>query len=158
MSAAASVGGSFMGFSGGPDVSVESFEINAKKQGKEKITRTATITRKIQCIGPPCYNLDLFIQALYSHNSSWYVIDRDALLSFIPVWEIILTQYSSQPQMIDAANLFKLTWLLAAQEYEHVFLIQCEIQRIRYGDYISSGGSKRNLIKSPTNANGTCNL
>jgi hypothetical protein len=158
MSVSASVGGSYMGFSGGAGVSLESLETNANQQGTEKITRTATVKRQIQCIGPPCYNPDLFVQALQSNNSSWYIIDRDALSSFIPVWEIIQTQYKSQPHMIDAANLLKRAWLLDARDYGDNVSIQSEIQRIQCGDYTSSGIAKFNLIQSSANANGKSNL
>ncbi|CAF1110339.1 unnamed protein product, partial [Didymodactylos carnosus] len=150
MSSTASVGASFGGFGGGAGVSVESFQVDAKKEGKETIKRTAKITRKIQCIGPPCYNSDLFVQALHSNNSSWYVIDRDSLSSFIPVWEIILKSYASQASLVEAAHLLKRVWLQEAENYDHVLLIQCEIQRVRFGDY-TVGVKTPSLLSSSSN-------
>lgn len=149
---------SFDGFNFGAGMSVESLETNAKNEGNENIKRTATITRKIQCIGPPCSNSDLFQQALHSNNSSWYVIDRDALSSFIPIWEIVLKQYLSQPYMIEAANFLKYAWLSEAENYKLDPVIQLEIQRVKYGGYTSNDGTQPTMIFPPTNTNEKINL
>ncbi|CAF3310766.1 unnamed protein product [Rotaria sp. Silwood2] len=152
MNSSISAGGSCARFSAGVGVSVEDFETNTNQQGNEKIRRQATINRKIQCIGPPCSNPELFVQALRASNSSWYVIDRDSLSSFIPIWEIILMRYSSQPHMVEAANLLKRQWLIEAQDYDNILLIQSEIQRVRYNDYSAIGTISLNLMKVPMHA------
>ncbi|CAF1039447.1 unnamed protein product [Adineta ricciae] len=134
---AVDIGGGCIGYGFG-GVSVENFTSDGSKTGTEEISRTATVKRHVYCMGPDCSNIELFTKTLISNNSTWYIIDRDTISSFVPIWEIILTSYSLQSDLCQAAELIKQVWLQEADANQHIPIIQYEIQRVLSSDYSSS--------------------
>ncbi|CAF1008857.1 unnamed protein product [Didymodactylos carnosus] len=160
MDAKMSVGVESQGFSGGAGCTVGVSNAYGKTKGTQNIKKISTSDIKIDYLGPPMNNSDLFKIMLHSNNSSWHVIDRGDLTSFIPIWEIILTQekYSAQQKMKKAAHLLKEASLQEAQHYDYHPLIKEEIERVQCGKYISNRAMKPNLTRAFTTLNDKNNL
>ncbi|CAF3227025.1 unnamed protein product [Rotaria sp. Silwood2] len=146
MSASASVGVSYSTWSAGAGVSAERSKAEGSLEGTQKVKAQTQVTTHTDCMGPYCLNPDLFVQMLYSNNSSWHVIDRGPLSSFIPIWRVIFRRDSYRPEIVAAAKLLQRAWL--SEAIVHVYnpliknLINEEMQHLEHSEYILFGAGK----------------
>lgn len=112
----------------GGSISYESFTDIGKHTQNTQQEKQAQVKSHITCYGPSCTNRDLFHQILYTHNSTWHIIDRSDLKSLIPVWELMKTH--KDLCIREAAKFIKRAWLEQALKYSHIPMINCEIQRV----------------------------
>ncbi|CAF0959109.1 unnamed protein product, partial [Didymodactylos carnosus] len=127
--ASAKAGYSGFGCSVSVAVSHETFNVKGSTTNSEKIERTATISTDTECWGPACKNSELFKVTLQANNSTWYLIDRNELSTFVPIWIIVERSYT-EPTLIAAAEKIKQEWMRQAKKNAHIPIIQLEIQRV----------------------------
>lgn len=112
--------------------SVNQVDLSKFSTEHKNMKQTATVKYSTQFIGPSCQNLELFQSILKINDMSWSIIDRGAMSSFVPVWEIIQQLYPvSNVTMHDVAKLLKQVWLMEAGNCMPSESLLCEIDRIR---------------------------
>ncbi len=122
------------GFHIPPKKSVDLSKFSTEHQN---MNQTATVKCSIHFIGPSCENLELFQNILKTNDMSWFVIDRGAMSSFVPVWEIIQQLYPFSNLIIhDVAKFLKQAWLMEASNCVPSESLLCEIDRIRLLEYV----------------------
>jgi hypothetical protein len=75
--------------------------------------------------------LELFQTILTISRKSWFIIDRGATSSFVPVWEIMDQLYPVDTTMHEIADFLKRAWLTDASSCALSEALLCEIDRVR---------------------------